>query len=261
MRLTSSGDLQVVGTTGRDQVIARLVSGGSSPQVKVIAGFDVTAGWDEANGQIFTFAAANVQSLAIWLGDGDDHVNIGEYGLASELLPPATIDGGGGNDHLMGSGGDDVLLGGPGNDIVHGRDGNDRILGGEGDDRLDGGKGRDVIVGGLGADELRGNQEDDVLIAGFTAFDADAAALALIAEEWNSNGDYLTRIDHLRNGSGAILSGSGVTLAASGPGRTVFDDGSRDILFGNQALDWFFADVDDDEEDEVRDDGSLELLL
>jgi hypothetical protein len=116
------------------------------------------------------------------------------------------------------------------------------------------------MIGGLGADQLWGNAEEDLLIAGFTLFDDNAVAVNLIAREWNSAGDYLTRVDRLSAGTGEILEGSGVRLSNDGPERTVFDDDSVDILFGNQALDWYFADVDDDEEDLIRDDRAGEVI-
>jgi Ca2+-binding RTX toxin-like protein len=62
---------------------------------------------------------------------GDDVVdasglNAGTIGL--------TIDGGAGDDVLIGSEGDDILRGGPGDDVIIGGGGNDIIDGGDGDD-------------------------------------------------------------------------------------------------------------------------------
>ncbi len=44
--------------------------------------------------------------------------------------------------------------------------GDDTVLGGGGNDRLRGGRGDDVLQGGSGADRLRGGQDDDVLDGG-----------------------------------------------------------------------------------------------
>ncbi len=73
------------------------------------------------------------------------------------------VNGGSGNDRLVGSGGDNVLWGGAGNDTIEGQGGNDLIFGVEGDDLLRGGSGNDTIQGGLGADDMAGEDGLDTL--------------------------------------------------------------------------------------------------
>ena len=73
------------------------------------------------------------------------------------------VNGGSGNDRLVGSGGDNVLWGGAGNDTIEGQGGNDLIFGVEGDDLLRGGTGNDTIQGGLGADDMAGQDGLDTL--------------------------------------------------------------------------------------------------
>ncbi|WP_299962248.1 Hint domain-containing protein [uncultured Roseobacter sp.] len=75
-------------------------------------------------------------------------------------VPPTyddLIDGGDGNDTLIGELGDDILLG---------RKGDDTLLGGEGDDRISGGSGADVLSGGPGEgrDVLFGGADRDRII-------------------------------------------------------------------------------------------------
>jgi len=127
---------------------------------------------------------------------------------------------------------------------------------------LDGGSGLDILIGGVGKDDLRGGKDDDLSIGGFTAFDSDRAALALLMAQWNSGDSYTDRVDHLRNGTGSILGGTGLKLVATGPDRTVFDDGDKDKLKGDQGRDWFFADLDgvDGDDDKVKDKKWDELL-
>jgi hypothetical protein len=129
---------------------------------------------------------------------------------------------------LFGGDGDDVLVGGSGPNI---------LVGGAGNDTLIGGSVRDLIIGGLGADALDGQGEDDLLIAGNTAYDAlgnEGNLLALLAE-WNRTDEtYEQRVDHLRNGGG--LNGA-IVLNST----TVFDDGAIDTLTGGTGRDWFFA--------------------
>ncbi len=65
---------------------------------------------------------------------------------------PDTIDGGAGNDEIMGLGDDDILSGGAGNDILEGGADTDSLDGGTGDDSLDGGQGLNNLTGGTGND-------------------------------------------------------------------------------------------------------------
>src|SRR5262245_54281816 len=67
-----------------------------------------------------------------------------------------TLDGGAGNDVLLGSRGDDRLLGGDGKDFVDGNQGNDIALLGAGDDvfQWDPGDGSDTVEGEAGTDTL-----------------------------------------------------------------------------------------------------------
>jgi Ca2+-binding RTX toxin-like protein len=69
------------------------------------------------------------------------------------------VDGGAGNDTILGSNGIDLLLGGEGNDFVDGQQGNDTAFLGAGDDvfQFDPGDGSDTVEGQSGADTLRFN--------------------------------------------------------------------------------------------------------
>jgi Ca2+-binding RTX toxin-like protein len=80
--------------------------------------------------------------------------------LSAALLPAGnttlTLDGGAGNDVLLGSRGADRLLGGDGKDFVDGNQGNDVALLGAGDDvfQWDPGDGSDTVEGEAGTDTL-----------------------------------------------------------------------------------------------------------
>ncbi len=58
--------------------------------------------------------------------------------------------------------GDDTIDGGEGDDTILGQGGNDVIDGGEGSDQLDGGEGMDTITSGGGDDEAMGGQASDL---------------------------------------------------------------------------------------------------
>ncbi len=88
-------------------------------------------------------------------GTGDDRL-YGEEGNDQ-------IRGGAGDDQLYGGAGNDTLIGGAGDDMLHGGVGNDLLDGEAGADRLDGGAGNDEIRGGTGSDSLVvGPQPGDV---------------------------------------------------------------------------------------------------
>ena len=100
-------------------------------------------------------------------GPGDDRL-IGVSGddLIRGLGGDDTLDGGGGDDQLSGGSEDDHLLGGDGDDQLSGDGGDDILDGGAGADYLFGLDGDDVLIGGLDRDELSGNQGADRFVFG-----------------------------------------------------------------------------------------------
>jgi VCBS repeat-containing protein len=147
------------------------------------------------------------------------------------------------------------LYGGAGHDRLKGGAGHDILLGGNGDDLLVGGDGRDLMIGGLGADRLVGNAEDDILIAGSTAFDGNIAALSAVRAEWTSSRSYSQRVANLSNQSIAGTDGSQFSqrsngdyyLMVTGIDASVLDDDAADILTGSAGQDWFLFNADGEE--------------
>ncbi len=86
---------------------------------------------------------------------GNDHVR------GPELFP-LIIDGGAGDDELMGGNDNDTLIGDSGNDQLTGGDGADRLEGDAGLDRLFGGDGADALHPGTGRDVAVGGNDNDV---------------------------------------------------------------------------------------------------
>lgn len=84
----------------------------------------------------------------------------GEIIIAS--VAGTAIDGGLGDDILIGSDADATLRGGDGIDTLIGGDGNDTLEGGAGNDILIGGAGDDVLFGGAGDDTLYGGSGNDI---------------------------------------------------------------------------------------------------
>src|SRR5436190_963770 len=71
-------------------------------------------------------------------------------------LTSLQLDGGEGDDTILGSNGADVIIGGPGKDFIDGNQGNDTVFMGEGDDTFnwDPGDGSDTVEGQGGFDTL-----------------------------------------------------------------------------------------------------------
>lgn len=173
----TTGELQIVGTTGKDKVDVNAVpargngsgsghgkgngsgSGGGSGSGAGSGGSAADALRDYRNGgdgegidlvvktnftdqKKLTFAAEDVESIRIVLCEDDDKANV-----HSNVMEPSLLEGDGDDDKLTGGNGDDVVLGGAGDDKLKGAGGDDELYGGDGDDWLHG----DAAGGGSGS--------------------------------------------------------------------------------------------------------------
>jgi Ca2+-binding RTX toxin-like protein len=100
-------------------------------------------------------------------GGGDSSSATGNLAALIQI----TVDGGAGNDTILGSNGADLLLGGEGDDFVDGQQGNDVAFLGAGDDvfQWDPGDGSDTVEGQDGTDRMLFNGS-----AGAESFEASA---------------------------------------------------------------------------------------
>jgi len=104
--------------------------------------------------ELVTISASEAtDALVVAGGAGNDTLSVMTLPALNTML---TLDGGAGNDVLLGSRGDDRLLGGDGKDFVDGNQGNDIALLGAGDDvfQWDPGDGSDTVEGEAGTDTL-----------------------------------------------------------------------------------------------------------
>ena len=101
----------------------------------------------------FFLDIGTVETLIVKANGGDD--SFAATGNLAALIK-LTVDGGAGNDTILGSNGVDLLLGGDGNDFIDGQQGNDTAFLGDGDDTFqwDPGDGSDVVEGQAGMDRL-----------------------------------------------------------------------------------------------------------
>jgi Ca2+-binding RTX toxin-like protein len=152
-----NGVLTVEGTNASDRIALRLQAG--QPGIlQVDVGDDGSAD--------FSFQRREISEIAVNAGNGDDSVRIDESnGVFGDTIP-TTIDGGNGNDRLVGGAGDETVLGGNGNDSLVGGAGAGTLDGGNGNDTLAGGNGAEKLLGGNGNDSIDGNKGNDVALMG-----------------------------------------------------------------------------------------------
>jgi uncharacterized delta-60 repeat protein len=147
------GTVTVEGTDQRDSVAFDVATSaqGTFLQVKV-------------NGRVKLFPIDSVHAIVASGGEGDDVLTV-----AAAVSVPAQLNGGFGDDVIVGGAGDDDLRGDDGNDHLTGGAGNDHVgfnavgpLNSEpGDDILFGGAGEDWMVGGHGTDQIYGGADGD----------------------------------------------------------------------------------------------------
>ncbi len=154
--------IRVRGYEPADQI---LFLGAADDAVRVIGSdeadtISITANGTQARVDVSGYSAAVAvgggASLTIDCSEGDDHVSCVGNLAAITLI---TIDGGMGDDTLLGSNGPDLLIGSSGGDFIDGQQGADTISMGDGDDvfQWDPGDGNDVVEGDDGTDAIRFN--------------------------------------------------------------------------------------------------------
>jgi Ca2+-binding RTX toxin-like protein len=194
---TGDGNDTLTGGDGPDWVW----TGAGADVITTGAGDDrVTSDGDDTvttgDGNDFVDATFGGMHKLISLGDGNDGIEVGyHHGSPSDPGQGATVDGGDGNDNIVGTfaslarggAGDDAIgllfadtiEAGDGNDIVRcmqpgdstrgvvlfGNDGDDRLQTGGAADSIYGGAGRDTIHAGAGGDLLSGGGGNDHLFA------------------------------------------------------------------------------------------------
>ncbi|MEA2709823.1 MAG: hypothetical protein QOF78_2424, partial [Phycisphaerales bacterium] len=207
-----NGRLYVNGTSGND--IIRFQSTNDF-------GINVTV-----NGQLHSFGELAVRTIVVTSFGGGDYIEArdltqlpDEPGVDFEMI----IEGGDGNDvivghqgrdRITGGNGDDKLLGWSGNDWVSGNAQKDRVYGGDGNDIVNGNGGRERVVGEAGNDTVIGGDQPDLLLG--------------------MDGD-----DSLEGGGGhdRLDGGAGADLLSGGGGDDTFytRDGFVDHLVGGKA--------------------------
>ena len=176
-------DDQMFGEAGDDRMIwnpgddSDLMEGGSGIDTAEVNGgngdeqFTATANgtrvrFDRVNPAPFAIDIGTSEKLVVNMNGGND--TFSASGNLAALIS-VQVDGGAGNDTILGSNGADLLLGGDGDDFIDGQQGSDTSLLGAGDDvfQWDPGDGSDVVEGQDGADTMlfNGSAGDEIFAA------------------------------------------------------------------------------------------------
>jgi Ca2+-binding RTX toxin-like protein len=213
------------------------VNGGNGAEQFTTTANGTRVRFDRVNPAPFSIDIGTSEKLTLNANGGDDSFS-GTGNLAA--LIQTTVDGGTGNDTLLGTNGADFLLGGDGNDFVDGNQGNDTALLGAGDDTFqwDPGDGSDIVEGQDGADKMlfngaNINERMDVSAnGGRIRFTRDVANIVMDLND-------VERIDAKMLGGADLLTVNDVsgtdltTVNADLFGTGNVDDGSADTVIVN----------------------------
>ena len=129
------------------------VNGGNGDEQFTLTANGTRVRFDRINPAPFSIDIGTTENIVINMNGGND--SFSATGNIAALIS-VTVDGGAGNDSILGSNGNDVLLGGDGNDFIDGQQGADVAFLGAGDDvfQWDPGDGSDVVEGQDGSDTM-----------------------------------------------------------------------------------------------------------
>jgi Ca2+-binding RTX toxin-like protein len=129
------------------------VNGGGGAEVFTTTANGTRVRFDRIDPAPFSIDIGTSEALVVNANGGDD--SFSATGNLAALIQ-ITVDGGAGNDTLLGSNGVDLLLGGDGDDFIDGQQGNDTAFLGAGNDvfQWDPGDGSDVVEGQDGIDTM-----------------------------------------------------------------------------------------------------------
>ncbi|BBT79967.1 structural toxin protein RtxA [Aeromonas veronii] len=204
-----------------------LLANDTGPNSGLLSVFNVTDGTsDEVD---------LVGSAVVFTENSDSSSNGGSFSYntsinGSTALDSAVVDvtRSAGSNTLNGTFRNEILLGRDGSaDKLNGGDGDDVLIGLGGNDTLDGGSGNDILAGGLGNDTLIGGTGVD------TATYIDIGALVTVSLntelQQNTSGAGQDTISGIEN---LIGSNFGDTLTGNGSANVLFGAGGNDTLVG-----------------------------
>jgi Ca2+-binding RTX toxin-like protein len=138
---------------GGDGIDTVVVNGGGGAEVFTATANGARVRFDRLDPAPFSIDIGTSENLVLNAGGGNDAFSA--TGNLAALIR-ITVDGGAGDDTILGSNGVDLLLGGDGDDFIDGQQGNDVAFLGAGNDvfQWDPGDGSDTVEGQNGTDTL-----------------------------------------------------------------------------------------------------------
>lgn len=205
--LTGNNKLRVTQTSDTKFLVEQFDP--KSNQLLGSLGFQLTA---DSNTDLETLTIAGL--------DGDDSIEVVDQG--AKYHRDIILDGGEGND---------TLIGGAGRDVLRGQTGNDSLVGNANDDELHGGSDNDTLVGNDGTDRLYGDDGDDSMNSG-AGHDYQVGG---VGNDVIDAGNGLTGdVIYGGNGTDTIKGGDGVDFIDGGDGNDSISGGSMsDFLDGS----------------------------
>ena len=261
--LFANNTLTLTGDNAADNITLTTVGGNVAHNLPVTGqvgvGLEDSTDFDPGNGPKVTVPSNGTVNLVINAGAGNDNINV----QAASFAANAPINGGDGDDIIVGTAAVDKIDGGEGNDRITGFKGDDPIVGGNGNDVTiwNNGDGNDTNQAGAGVDEtliIEGNADDVNTItqvgavvhfartnAPFTVDSVDTEKLTLTSFSGN---DTLTTGDGVAMGMN-IDAGPGDDTISTGAGADrILGDRGNDTLNGaggDDTLVWTNGDGND----------------
>ncbi len=221
------GNDRITGGAGSDILVA---GPGSDHLVDIVSGNSALGETQLSSGEgtdvISDFEKATLNGTA-----ANDRID------ARTFEHPITVNGGAGDDTILGTGHHDVLNGDAGDDWVYGYGGNDRLAGGAGADSMYGGIGNDSLSGNDGADLLEGDLGNDTLNGG----EHNDSLYAGSGHDLLLGGSGDDRLEG-EGGNDELNGDSGTDRLSGGSGNDELDggnDGAKDTLHGGSGADTF----------------------
>jgi Ca2+-binding RTX toxin-like protein len=155
------------GTGLNDRIQVNLSVDGAGPPGAGLGQPQITVAG--ANGADIIDVTTNGIGYLVNGNGGDDTIT-----LITGFGETASVNGGAGNDILVGGNGDEELKGGDGNDDIRGGSGNDTLVGGDGTNTLNGGRGDDTYIVSSESDIIT---EDSSTLVTLVTSDAELFAI------------------------------------------------------------------------------------